>query len=121
MFWVVLRIDGGQMLGDEREICLSRSFRNSGFEVAHEKPKTIESERRRSIGEAGFFRNPDIGIAPGKTRRHDADEYPRRPVQHEGFVQNARIGVKAVDPSLIAQNEDRRSTGLVVRWLHHPS
>src|ERR1700680_2849077 len=121
MFWVVLRIDGGQMLGDDDEVRLGFAFRDAGFEMAEHKPKAIETECGSRIGVAGLFGNPEVGVAPGKTRGHNADERACRAVQDEVFVEEGGIRVEAVDPSLVAQDEYGRRARLIVRGLHPPA
>jgi hypothetical protein len=119
MFGVVLWIDGGQMLGNDREIRLRLAFGDSGLQMAKHKPVAIESEMWSGIGVAGLFRNPEVGIAPGKTRRHNADERAGRIVQDEGLVEDGGVGVEAVDPSLVAQDEHGGRARFIVRGLDH--
>src|SRR4029077_18860858 len=58
-------------------------------------------------------------IAPAETRRHDTDKRPGRAIQYKRLVQNGGIGVESVDPHLVAQDENRWSARLIIRWLHH--
>ena len=68
---------------------------------------------------AKFFGNPQVGVAPAKARRHDADQSPRSVIQHESLIDDAGIGAKLFDPSFVTHDENWRSAGLVVGWLHH--
>src|SRR5271169_2936872 len=106
------------MLRDDSKVGLGRTFRNSRLEMAHKKPVAIEAELRSRIRMAGFFRNPEIGIAPTKTRRHNADKRAGRAIQDKRFVQDGGISIEAVDPHLVAQNEDGWCARLIVRRLH---
>ena len=107
------------MLRDDSKVGLRRPLRNSGLEMAHEKPEAIEAERRRCIRLTGFFWNPEIGIAPSKTRWHNADQRPSRAIQDKSFVQDGGIRIESVDPHLVAQDKNRWRTGLIVRGLHY--
>ena len=117
VFWVVLGVKLGESLRDDIEIGLGLGSRDSGLEVAKKEPKAIE-RGFPGFGVIGFLGYPHVGIAPAKAWWHDSNQSAGRPIQHKCRVDKTGIGVETVDPCLVAEDEDRRSGGLVVCRLH---
>src|SRR5258708_36379847 len=90
---------------------------DAGFEGAEEEPELGESVHAGTDCNAGFRGNPQVGAAPSKPGRHDADQGALSSVEDEGLVDEGGVGGEAVDPCAVAHDEDGRGARLVVGGL----
>ena len=119
MFGVVLGIHLRESVGDDREVRLRFANGNPALQVTQHEPIFWEPAAELSFRAAGLFGEPQVRIAPGEARRHDADQRARRAVQDERGIEYLGVCAEAVDPDLVAQDKDRRCARLVVGGLHH--
>ena len=106
-------------MGHDVEVRFRLSDRDPGLQAPEQEPVARERAPLRLLRPARLLGHPEVGVAPGEARRHDADQRSRRAVEHEAACSGSRSLVEAGDPRLVAQDEDRRRARLVVRRLHH--
>ncbi len=121
VFRIILRIFRRELMRDDVEIDLRLLLRNSGFQMAHQKPVLRKSMLFGHSGAVGLRRNPHIGIAEAESRGHHTDQGSRRVVEHECLAENAGIGAEFCDPGLVAHHENGRRSRLIVCRLHYAS
>ncbi len=118
---VVLRVDLRQPAGHDVEVDLGLAHRDPGLQVAEQVPVAGERARRRIERRGGPARDPQLGIAPRKSRRHDADQRACDSVEHEAPAEHPGVAAEAVDPGLVPHHEDGRCGRLVVGGQQHPT
>src|SRR2546429_1010451 len=87
MFGVVLGIHLRESVGDDREVRLRFANGNPALQVTQHEPIFWEPAAELSFRAAGLFGEPQVRIAPGEARRHDADQRARRAVQDERGIE----------------------------------
>src|SRR5207244_8056951 len=91
MFGVVLGIHLRESVGDDREVRLRFANGNPALQVTQHEPIFWEPAAELSFRAAGLFGEPQVRIAPGEARRHDADQRARRAVQDERDRKSTRL------------------------------
>src|SRR5476651_2531502 len=119
MFWIFRGGLDRMLLSDDGEIRSGLRLGHARFEAPEREP-----EARKA---AGLFlpyrslRNPQIGIAPGEARRHDAYQGAGDPVEEKVGVENRGIRAEALDPGFVSQNKNWRGARGVVGRLCGPA
>src|SRR5882762_8602596 len=112
--WIFLGIESGKSLGDHREIGFRFPAGDAGAKMGNHSPIVSKTAAGTDFDSIRTAWKPQFDAAPGEARSHDADERPGDTVQVEGLADKSRIGLELADPSGVAQNKNRRSTGLEV-------
>src|ERR1700722_8792232 len=73
----------------------------------------------RLFGANGFHRKKNVAAAPSKALRHDPDERAGGAIENVRLPDDRWVAAEVRFPCFVAEDERRRSAGLVIGGLHH--
>src|SRR5215831_14309928 len=79
--------------------------------VLHSVEAPSDPHFRRLLG------HPELRSAPRKTRRFNAHESPRNPIELESFSNPGRVGAELLDPGPVAHHKNGRGICLIISRL----